>query len=104
MSESKLDAKLVVVLGLALVGGLLGARSMLSSAQPPTSTGFGGSEPLSLGVEIDTSPPLEFESPIGPRNPFLDQRSASASSADADPGETEASATDPPAAESNFDG
>ncbi len=89
MSDRKLDTKPMILLGLALVGGLFGARSMLSSTEPPTSTGFGGAEPLPLGAEIDLPPPLDFNTPIVPRNPFLDERTTVAGSANVDSAPTD---------------
>ena len=104
MSDRKLDTKPMVFLGLALVGGLLGARSMLSSSEQPTSTGFDGAEPLPLEADVDLLPPLDFDTPLVPRNPFLQERSAEAGSVGADLAPTDDSTGDPAAEDNSFEG
>lgn len=73
---NRLDPKLLILVGATVVAGLLGARSIMT-AGPSGDSGFGGVQPMQLGIETDSSPPLEFDWPADPRNPFADARDGS---------------------------
>lgn len=69
----KIDNKLVVM-GVAFAGlGLLTVQSLGGSDADDGERGFDGADPISFAEETDLTPPLDFDSPANPRNPFAGQ-------------------------------
>lgn len=66
-----ISKKLLFLLGVTLVAGAFGVRSLLSVSGGATESGFDGPPPLPLSGAIeDRVPPLDFSAPQDPRNPF----------------------------------
>ncbi len=70
MTKGIFDWKTMTLVGLALVAGLLGARSMISGVEGRGDQGFGESTVTPLTSDEPTVEPLEWSPPTDPRNPF----------------------------------
>lgn len=107
MTKGIFDWKTMTLVGLALVAGLLGARSMISSVEGRGDQGFGESTVTPLNSDEPTVDPIIWVPPSDPRNPFEmtegfdtptviveDELDASPDSESPDGGATDTSGTD----------
>lgn len=70
MTKGIFDWKTMTLVGLALVAGLLGARSMISGVEGRGDQGFGESTITPLTSDEPTVAPMIWTPPAEPRNPF----------------------------------
>ena len=70
MTKGIFDWKTMTLVGLALVAGILGARSMISGVEGRGDQGFGESTITPLTSDEPTVEPLVWSAPTDPRNPF----------------------------------
>lgn len=70
MSKGWLDWKTMTLVGLAVVAGLLGARSMITGVEGRGDQGFGSSTITPLTSDEPTTQPVTWTPPTNPRNPF----------------------------------